>query len=87
MRPNSRESPQTRRDSRIEVCTVTSFAASARHCEMVRTLEPISRPVSQQLPMNASTWALSAGSVSGFWSSGSSTSTSTSEWGNNSQRP
>jgi len=48
---------------------------------MVRTLEPISSPASQQLPMKASSRLLSAGVVLGTGRLGSSSSTSMSERG------
>ena len=78
-------SPAISRASSSEVWTVTSFSASARHSSTVRTLEPISRPASQQWPMKAS---MRAGSTAFSWPSGGrSSSTSTSEYGKSSPRP
>ncbi|EWS64452.1 hypothetical protein Y695_02299 [Hydrogenophaga sp. T4] len=54
--------PQISRHSSSEVCTVTSLDASATQSAVVRTLEPISRPTSQQAPMKLSRRLLSASS-------------------------
>jgi len=56
-----------------------SRAASARQSSRLRTLEPISSPMSQQAPMKDSIRVLSASSCSSCMPSASSTSTSTSE--------
>ena len=85
--PKSAALPVINRASSIEVCTVTSLCASLRQVLTVRTLEPISRPASQQLPINPSMRVFSSALFSADWSSGSSSSTSTSECGNNSRRP
>jgi hypothetical protein len=75
----SRRCPNRKRDSSIAVCTVTSASASATHSSTVRTLEPISRPMSQQAVMKPATPALSASCIAPASSPGSSTSTSMSE--------
>jgi len=54
------------------------------HSPTLRTLAPISRPMSQQAVMKASIEAFNASPVS---VGGNSTSTSTSECGNSSPRP
>jgi len=79
--------PASQRLSSKAVCTVTSAAASCRHCACVRTLEPMLKPTSQQAPMKASSAALTAGWASSSSASGSSSSTSMSECGNSSPRP
>jgi hypothetical protein len=54
--------PATRRCSRRLVLTVTSAAISSAHWAIVRTLWPISSPMSQNTPMSRSTNAVPAGS-------------------------
>ena len=55
--------------------------------EALRTLEPISSPVSQHWLMKDSMRRRSAGSCAAWLSAGSSSNTSTSECGNSSPRP
>jgi hypothetical protein len=89
-----RREPVSSRLSSSAVCTVTSARASSRHSSMVRTEEPISRPMSQQAVMKPSIVARSASGVqpggvpgAGLGEFGSRTRTSTSEYGNSSPRP
>ena len=84
---NSLRLPTTRRASSSAVCTVRSAAAMVRHSSTVRTLEPISSPVSQHWLMKDSMRRRSAGSCAAWLSAGSSSNTSTSECGNSSPRP
>jgi hypothetical protein len=65
---------------------VTSLCAITAHSATVRTLDPISRPVSQHDVMKASMAASGVSAVFGF-AAGSRTSTSTSECGKSSPRP
>ena len=81
-----------KRLSSSAVCTVTSLRASVMHSATVRTEEPISSPMSQQAVMKLP-MATCCGEGSELVGSGvallagSSSSTSTSEWGNSSPRP
>ena len=64
-----------------------SFSDSIKQSLRFRTLDPISRPLSQQLPIKISNLALSSEDSSVLAVSGSKTNTSTSDEGNNSPRP
>ena len=83
---NTLRAPHRKRDSRSAVCTVTSESAIATHSSTVRTLDPISRPASQQAVMKRSVAAPRASPSAGA-ADGSRTSTSTSEYGKSSPRP
>ncbi len=79
-RPNSPYSgrePVTSRCSSRLVFTVTSAAIAASHSAIVRTLWPISMPMSQSRPMKRSTTGVPAASSG----RASRRTTSTSEWG------